>query len=82
MATSIEVPKLLIIEGSLGTGKTVLANNLLVQLTALKLLSKYVSKNAASRKVHESKLVGAVKRSHFSSFFSGGGRLSRPSQYV
>lgn len=70
---SIEVPKVLIIEGGPGTGKTVLAINLLVRLTALKLLSKYVSKNAAPRKVYESKLVGTVKRSHFSNFFSGSG---------
>lgn len=70
---SIEEPKVLIIEGGPGTGKTVLAINLLVRLTALKLLSKYVSKNAAPRKVYESKLVGTVKRSHFSNFFSGSG---------
>ncbi|MNF74487.1 hypothetical protein D3C84_565200 [compost metagenome] len=50
-----------------------MAINLLVRLTALKLLSKYVSKNAAPRKVYESKLVGTVKRSHFSNFFSGSG---------
>lgn len=70
---SIAAPKVLIIEGGPGTGKTVLAINLLVRLTALKLLSKYVSKNAAPRKVYESKLVGTIKRSHFSNFFSGSG---------
>ena len=68
-----ETPKVLIIEGGPGTGKTVLAINLLVRLTGLKLLSKYVSKNAAPRKVYESKLVGTIKRSHFSNFFSGSG---------
>ncbi|MCJ8205193.1 DUF2075 domain-containing protein [Pseudomonas sp. RGM2987] len=70
---SIAAPKVLIIEGGPGTGKTVLAINLLVRLTELKLLSKYVSKNAAPRKVYESKLVGSIKRSHFSNFFSGSG---------
>lgn len=70
---SIAAPKVLIIEGGPGTGKTVLAINLLVRLTGLKLLSKYVSKNAAPRKVYESKLVGTIKRSHFSNFFSGSG---------
>lgn len=70
---SEEAPKVLIIEGGPGTGKTVLAINLLVKLTGLGLLSKYVSKNAAPRKVYESKLVGTVKRSHFSNFFSGSG---------
>lgn len=66
-------PKVIIIEGSPGTGKTVLAINLLVRLTSQGLLSKYVSKNAAPRKVYESKLVGTVKRSHFSNLFSGSG---------
>ena len=80
---SIEAPKVLIIEGGPGTGKTVLAINLLVSLTALKLLSKYVSKNAAPRKVYESKLVGTVKRSHFSNFFSGSGAFidTEPNTY-
>lgn len=66
-------PKVIIIEGGPGTGKTVLAINLLVRLTSHGLLSKYVSKNAAPRKVYESKLVGTVKRSHFSNLFSGSG---------
>ncbi|POQ02753.1 ATP-binding protein [Pseudomonas syringae pv. avii] len=70
---TIDAPKVLIIEGGPGTGKTVLAINLLVRLTALSLLSKYVSKNAAPRKVYESKLIGTVKRTHFSNFFSGSG---------
>lgn len=70
---SDQAPKVLIIEGGPGTGKTVLAINLLVRLTELRLLSKYVSKNAAPRKVYESKLVGTIKRSHFSNFFSGSG---------
>ncbi|WP_143515788.1 DUF2075 domain-containing protein, partial [Pseudomonas savastanoi] len=70
---SDQAPKVMIIEGGPGTGKTVLAINLLVKLTELKLMSKYVSKNAAPRKVYESKLVGTIKRSHFSNFFSGSG---------
>jgi len=78
-----EAPKVLIIEGGPGTGKTVLAINLLVRLTALSLLSKYVSKNAAPRKVYESKLIGTVKRTHFSNFFSGSGAFidTEPNTY-
>lgn len=72
-AASEAAPKVIIIEGGPGTGKTVLAINLLVKLTSQGLLSKYVSKNAAPRKVYESKLVGTVKRSHFSNLFSGSG---------
>jgi len=66
-------PRVVIIEGGPGTGKTVLAINLLVRLTALQRYSRYVSKNAAPRKVYESKLIGTVKRSHFSHLFSGSG---------
>lgn len=66
-------PRVVIIEGGPGTGKTVLAVNLLVRLTAMQRYSRYVSKNAAPRKVYESKLVGTVKRSHFSHLFSGSG---------
>nr|WP_189674364.1 DUF2075 domain-containing protein [Pseudomonas sp. SWRI179] len=80
---SIKAPRVLIIEGGPGTGKTVLAINLLVRLTALKLMTKYVSKNAAPRKVYESKLVGTIKRSHFSNFFSGSGAFidTEPNTY-
>lgn len=80
---TIEAQKVLIIEGGPGTGKTVLAINLLIRLTALSLLSRYVSKNAAPRKVYESKLIGTVKRTHFSNFFSGSGAFidTEPNTY-
>lgn len=66
-------PKVVIIEGGPGTGKTVLAINLLVRLTSAGLTGKYVSKNAAPRKVYETKLVGTVTRTRFSNMFSGSG---------
>lgn len=71
--SSAERPRVLIIEGGPGTGKTVLALNLLVKLTALGLLGKYVSKNAAPRRVYETKLVGTITRSKFSHMFTGSG---------
>ena len=66
-------PRVVIIEGGPGTGKTVLAINLLVQLTSAGLTGKYVSKNAAPRKVYETKLVGSMTKSKFSNMFSGSG---------
>ncbi len=64
----------LIIEGGPGTGKTVVAVNLLVELTKkYNLLAKYVTKNAAPRAVYESKLTGQMKRTEFSHFFTGSG---------
>ncbi len=68
-------PKVVIIEGGPGTGKTVLAINLLVRLTGFGLLGQYVSKNAAPREVYQSKLVGAITKTRFSSMFSGSGRF-------
>lgn len=70
---STEKPRVLIIEGGPGTGKTVLALNLLVKLTALGLVGKYVSKNAAPRRVYETKLVGTMTRTKFSHMFTGSG---------
>jgi uncharacterized protein len=70
---SSDEPKVVIIEGGPGTGKTVLAINLLVRLTSAGLTGKYVSKNAAPRKVYETKLVGTMTRNKFSNMFSGSG---------
>lgn len=72
-AASSEKPRVIIVEGGPGTGKTVLAINLLIHLTSLGLVGKYVSKNAAPRKVYETKLVGSVTRSRFSHMFTGSG---------
>lgn len=72
---SPQQPRVMIIEGGPGTGKTVLAINLLVRLTELGLVGKYVSKNAAPRKVYESRLAGSITRSRFGSLFSGSGNF-------
>ena len=66
-------PKVLIVEGGPGTGKTVLAINLLVALTGKGLLARYVSKNAAPREVYKSKLTGTIARTKFDNLFSGSG---------
>jgi uncharacterized protein len=63
----------LIVEGGPGTGKTVVAVNLLVTLTKLGLLAQYVTKNAAPRAVYESKLTGTLKKTHISNMFKGSG---------
>ncbi|OGQ22327.1 MAG: AAA family ATPase [Deltaproteobacteria bacterium RIFCSPLOWO2_02_FULL_44_10] len=63
----------LIIEGGPGTGKTVVAINLLVQLTKKQLNTQYITRNSAPRLVYESKLAGTLKRSQISNLFSGSG---------
>jgi DUF2075 family protein len=66
----------LIVEGGPGTGKSVVAINLLVELTQSRLTARYVTKNAAPRAVYESKLAGTMKKSHISSLFGGSGSFS------
>jgi DUF2075 family protein len=63
----------LIVEGGPGTGKSVVAINLLVQLTKKRLVTQYVTKNAAPRAVYESVLTGSFTKSHISNLFKGSG---------
>ncbi len=62
-----------IVHGGPGTGKSVVAVNLLVALTKMGLLAKYVSKNAAPRTVYESMLTGVLRKTEISNLFSGSG---------
>jgi DUF2075 family protein len=68
-----EKKHVLIVHGGPGTGKTVVAINLLVNLTKQGLVAKYVSKNAAPRAVYKSKLTGSMRRTQFDSLFVGSG---------
>ena len=65
--------KVLIVKGGPGTGKSVVAINLLVAITDKGFLTKYVSKNAAPRAVYENKLTGSFKKTVVSNMFSGSG---------
>ncbi len=62
--------RVFIVEGGPGTGKTVVAINLLVELTRGDQLVAYVTKNSAPRNVFEAKLKeGAFKRKNISALF-------------
>ena len=63
----------LIVQGGPGTGKSVVAINLLATLTKTGLMVKYVTKNAAPRSVYESKLTGSFRKTEISNLFSGSG---------
>ena len=65
--------QVLIVKGGPGTGKSVVAINLLVELTKLGLLTQYVSKNAAPRAVYEARLTGSVRASEIRNMFRGSG---------
>ncbi len=62
-----------IVEGGPGTGKSVVAINLLVELTKEGIVAQYVSKNAAPRDVYTAKLSGSFKRSYINNLFVGSG---------
>lgn len=65
--------QVLIVQGGPGTGKSVVAVNLLVQLTKIGLLAQYVSKNAAPRAVYEARLTGSIKPTVIRNLFRGSG---------
>ena len=63
----------IICQGGPGTGKTVIAVNLLAELTQRKQLVQYVSKNSAPRQVYLQKLKGSFKKSSIDNMFKGSG---------
>ncbi|EMI09424.1 DUF2075 domain-containing protein [Anoxybacillus gonensis] len=64
---------ILIVEGGPGTGKSVLAINLLVELTDRHLVCQYVTKNSAPRKVYARKLKQDFRKSHIDNLFTSSG---------
>lgn len=72
---SPEHRQVVIVKGGPGTGKSVVAVNLLVELTKRGLLAQYVSKNAAPRAVYAQKLAGYMRQAEIGGLFSGSGRF-------
>lgn len=68
-----ESKNVLIIEGGPGTGKSVLAINLLVELTNRELVAQYVTRNSAPREVYKAKLTGSFSKSRIDNMFTGSG---------
>ena len=62
-----------IVEGGPGTGKSVIAVNLLAELTQRDQLVQYTSKNSAPRDVYKKKLKGSFKKSSVDNLFKGSG---------
>jgi DUF2075 family protein len=70
---SVERKQVVIVRGGPGTGKSVVAINLIVELAKQGLLSKYISKNAAPRAVYAQKLRGHRRNVEISGMFGGSG---------
>lgn len=68
--------QVLIVEGGPGTGKSVVAVNLLANLTREGMVAKYVSKNAAPRAVYSTKLRGTIKKRNIDNLFGGSGSFT------
>ena len=75
-ASSATTKNVVIVDGGPGTGKSVVAINLLVALTASRLVTKYVTKNAAPRVVFEKVLTGTRKKTDISNLFVGSGAFT------
>lgn len=71
--SSVDNKNVLIVQGGPGTGKSVVAINLLVELTKMGLLAQYVSKNAAPRAVYEARLTGKMRATDIRNLFKGSG---------
>lgn len=70
---SSQKKQVLLVEGGPGTGKSVVAINLLVELTKLGLVARYISKNAAPRAVYSSMLTGTITKTRIDNLFGGTG---------
>jgi DUF2075 family protein len=65
--------QVMIVQGGPGTGKSVVAINLLVELTRREKMVHYVSKNSAPREVFKAKLTGTLSPTRVQSMFKGSG---------
>lgn len=69
----VGVKEVLIVRGGPGTGKSVVAINLLVAAIKEGYNTAYVTKNAAPRAVYQSKLTGTMTKTMFGNLFMGSG---------
>ncbi len=67
--------QVVIVEGGPGTGKSVVAINLLASINRDQRLARYVTKNRAPRQVFEKTLSGKLRRSKIQFLFAGSGEF-------
>ena len=65
--------QVLIVQGGPGTGKSVLAIQLMTELTREGIACQYVSKNSAPRDVYTAKLTGTYRQTFINNLFVGSG---------
>jgi hypothetical protein len=69
--TASKGKQVLIVEGGPGTGKSVVAVNLLVEFTNRGKVAQYVSKNQAPRMVYAARLKGSITKERIDNLFKG-----------
>jgi DUF2075 family protein/DNA replication protein DnaC len=72
-AVRTNTKQVLVVTGGPGTGKSVLAINLLVELTKQNMVCQYVTKNAAPRNIYAAKLKQDFRKGHIDNLFKGSG---------
>jgi DUF2075 family protein len=65
--------QVLIVEGGPGTGKSVIAINLLVELIQRDRVAQYVTRNQTPRQVFQARLTGTMKKTRIDNLFKGSG---------
>ena len=68
-----EKKKVLLVQGGPGTGKSVIAVNLLAKITNAGKMAQYVTKNSAPRQVYQSLLSETFKKTEIANLFKGSG---------
>jgi uncharacterized protein len=68
-----DTKRTIIVQGGPGTGKSVIAINLLSQLMNQQLNTMYVTANSAPREVYSNLLKGSIKQSSIDNLFKGSG---------
>ena len=72
--------RVLVVKGGPGTGKSVLAIKLLVELTKENMVCQYVTKNSAPRNVYETKLTGTFTKTRIHNLFKGSGSFTEANE--
>lgn len=75
-AQSRDTKQVVIVQGGPGTGKSVLAINLLAALIGRQRNVRYVTKNRAPRDVFQAKLTGTFTKTRLGNLFSGSGSFT------
>lgn len=79
---STDQKKVLLVDGGPGTGKSVVAINLLVAMIQERLNCSYVTRNSAPREVYAAQLSGSLTKTRIKNLFKGSGSFTETERGV